>query len=414
MDCPRKVKALLKRERQEQLLEWYGRLGEEEQKRLLADIARVDFGVVRQAGEAAPARDEKITPYPSLTLAEIETRRDEYEKLGLEALAKGKLAAVVLAGGMGSRLGFEHAKGMYNLAQSGELSIFEILIRNMEDNARKAGRPIPFYVMTSDRNHEEIVRFFEEHEYFGYPADCVRFFRQEMAPSLGEDKRTVLLEAKDRVSFTPNGTGGWYGSLRKAGLLRDMKKRGVEWINVFSVDNVLQQIGDPVFLGAVLAAGTHCGAKVIAKADPGEKVGVICRRGGRPSVVEYSELSEEMRYEKNEAGEYVYHYGVTLNYLFDLRATARRARKSIPVHPAHKKIPYCGPEGGTLVSEKENGYKLETFIFDILEFFPDVTACEVVREKEFAPIKNAEGTDSPESARALLLGVRPEWKKYFV
>ncbi len=412
MICPLQTFRQLKKEGQLQLLEWYPTLSEAKQKELLDDIARLDFDMIRKAG-AAGAEEAKgvISPMPVMKQEEIASRRDDFEALGVRALSDGKLACVILAGGQGSRLGFEHAKGMYNLAYSGELYLFQILIENLRDNAAKAGRPIALYIMTSELNHEETVEFFKEKDFFGYPADMIRFFRQDMAPSLSPEGK-VLLEEKQRISFTPNGNGGWFSSLQRNGMLAEMKAAGIEWLNVFSVDNVLQQIADPVFLGAVLAEGAFCGAKVIAKASPEEKVGAICLKDGKPSVVEYSELSEEMRYAKNEAGDYLYYYGVTLNYLFHIEATEARAGASLSLHKAFKKIRSLDASGNSVMPDAPNAYKIETFIFDILECYPAVTAFEVIREDEFAPIKNAAGNDSPDSARALLAAKRPEWTSY--
>ena len=399
----------VRKEGQAQLLRWYPSLSPAEKKQLLADIDRLDFEMIRAAAKPFVPNEGEISPIAVTRLEEINEKREAYRELGIKALSEGKLAAVLLAGGQGTRLGFDHAKGCYNVALSGSLFLFQILIENLKDNVALCGRPVPLYIMTSDLNYDETVGFFREKAFFGYPEDCVHFFRQDMAPSLTADGK-VMLEEKYHISYTPNGNGGWFSSLKRAGLLEQMKAEGVEWLNVFSVDNVLQQIADPVFLGAVLADGSYCGAKVIAKATPEEKIGAICLRGGRTTVVEYSELSEEMRYAKDEAGNFLYHYGVTLNYLFHLQETEKRAGEALPLHKAFKKIRCLNEKGESVLPETPNGYKIETFIFDILECYPKVTVFEVSRKDEFAPIKNASGTDSPESARELLLPKRLEWK----
>lgn len=409
MVCYEQIRSFLEEKGQAHILRFWDELTEAQRENLFAEIRKIDFEPIAKAFDKPAETDDAISPMPAHSVEELAANKEVYEAKGLAALAEGKMAAVLLAGGMGSRLGFDHAKGCYNLSATGELYIFQVLVQNAMDNARKAGRFFPIYVMTSDLNHEETVAFFKEHANFGYPEDMVYFFRQDMAPFLDGDGK-ILMSAKDSICFAPNGNGGWFSSLKRNGMLADMKKQGIEWLNVFSVDNVLQQIGDPVFLGAVLAEGTMCGAKVIAKSTPEERIGVICFRGTRPSVVEYTELSDEMRYAKNEAGEYLYHYGVTLNYLFNIEATEARAQGSMPIHLAHKKIACLDEAGNLIVPEAPNGYKMETFIFDILEFYPAITACAVVREDEFAPVKNAEGSDSPDTARALLLPRRPEWK----
>ena len=218
-----------------------------------------------------------------------------------------------------------------------------------------------------------------------------------------DNYRKILLEDKGKISLTPNGNGGWFSSLQRNGMINEMKAMGIEWLNVFSVDNVLQDIGDPVFLGATLEQGHSAGAKVIAKVNPDEKVGAICLRNGRPSVVEYSELTDELRNAKDENGNYKYNFGVTLNYLFNIPVTEESAKGQMPIHRANKKIDCIDAQGNPVKPEEPNGYKLETFIFDILAFYEGVTVFEIVREDEFAPIKNATGVDSLESARELLV-----------
>ena len=314
------------------------------------------------------------------------------------------MAALVLAGGQGSRLGFNGPKGTLNVGVTRELYLFEILLSNMQANITAAGaeKGLHFCVMTSEQNHVPTVSFFEEHDYFGYPRELVHFFKQDQAPALSHEGK-ILLEAKDSLSLAPNGNGGWFTSMQRCGLLDLLKADGVEWINVVSVDNVLQNIADPVFLGAVMDLGCGAGAKVIAKVSPEERVGAICYRNGRPSVVEYSELTEDMRTAKDEKGNYLYHFGVTLNYLFHIRETEEAAKNQLPIHKADKKITCLSETGELVVPESPNAFKLEYFIFDILEAFDKVLSFECIREEEFAPIKNKEGSDSLETARALLV-----------
>lgn len=397
-----KLKERLQKENQEQILRFYDELSQQEQKALREQIEALDLEMIRRAFESRGIEaDGEIAPIRTLIKEEIAAQQDKFYQTGLAALQEGKLAAVLLAGGQGSRLGFEGPKGKFNVGITKELYLFEILIRNMEESVRQSGKLIPMYIMTSDLNHEETVAFFEEKNYFGYPADYIHFFKQDMAPSLDHEGR-IMLEEKGKISLTPNGNGGWFSSLQRCGLLEEIKAQGIEWLNVFSVDNVLQKIGDPVFLGATLCEGHAAGAKVIAKVSPDEKVGAICLRGGRPSVVEYSELTEEMRNAVDEEGQYLYHYGVTLNYLFRIAETEAGA-KELPMHLANKKISCIDENGYKIQPQEPNGYKLETFIFDILSCYDEITVFEVVREDEFAPIKNKCGDDSPETARALLV-----------
>lgn len=410
-----KIRQQLSEQGQEHLLRWAGELSEKEKESLLSDIEKLDFDMVREAqallrGEkqAKNGAREEISQAPVLKLPQLAQYREQYRQAGLEALRQGQVAAVLLAGGQGTRLGFDHPKGCLNVGITRELYLFQILLANLQDTVNLTGVYVHMYIMTSQLNHQETVDFFEKHSFFGYPKEYIHFFIQDMAPSLDPAGR-ILMETKSRISMTPNGNGGWFSSLERCGMLQEIKEKGIRWLNVFSVDNVLQRIADPVFIGAVLCRGSLAGAKVIAKANPDEKVGAICLRNGRPSVVEYSELTEEMRNARDEQGEYKYYYGVTLNYLFNIEAAQERAGRKLPVHLAHKKIACLDEAGQPVTPQEPNGYKLETFIFDILEAFDEVTAVEVLREEEFAPIKNKEGVDSLETARALLKRNRPEW-----
>jgi len=255
--------------------------------------------------------------------------------------------------------------------------------------------------MTSDKNHDTTVSFFEEHSYFGYPKEYVRFFQQEMAPAVDYNGK-VFLEEKGKISTSPNGNGGWFVSMDRSGILDIVHETGIEWLNVFAVDNVLQNIADPAFVGACEESGCMVGAKVVRKANPDEKVGVMCLEDGKPSIVEYYELTDEMRHQKDENGDYAYNFGVILNYLFRVSELERIMSHELPLHIVEKKIAYINADGNPVKPEEPNGYKFEQLVLDMIHDMETCLPYEVVREKEFAPIKNKEGVDSVESARALL------------
>jgi UDP-N-acetylglucosamine/UDP-N-acetylgalactosamine diphosphorylase len=222
-----------------------------------------------------------------------------------------------------------------------------------------------------------------------------------MAPAVDFDGK-IILETKDTPALSPNGNGGWFGSLQRAGLCEDLHKRGVEWLNIYAVDNVLQRIADPVFVGATIESGVNCGAKAIFKTEPREKVGVLCMDGNQPDIIEYYELTDEMANMRDENGDLVYSYGVIMNYLFRLSKLEEVADKKIPVHIVEKKIECLCEDGVTRKPEKENGKKFESLAVDLVKLMGSVLPYEVVREREFAPIKNKTGVDSVESARELL------------
>lgn len=389
----------LKKYGQEHVLKYYDELPDEQRNTLIEQIDRTDFTVIGQA--AVMGKRGTIAPIKAMTIPEIDMGRERFERIGMEAIKAGKLGAVLLAGGMGTRLGSDAPKGMYDIGISKPVYIFQRLIENLMKVVEKAGNYIQLFVMTSEKNHDATVGFFKEHDYFGYDKDYIAFFKQDMAPAADFDGK-VYMEAKDSIATSPNGNGGWFLSMKKSGLLELVEKRGIEWLNVFAVDNVLQSIADPVFAGAVLEGGYSVGSKVIRKVNPQEKVGVMCTEDGRPSIVEYIELTEDMLTQKDENGEYAYNFGVILNYLFKVDKLVNLLERKLPYHKSAKKIPYINETGELVKPEEPNGYKYEQFILDMIQMLDSCLPFEVVREKEFAPIKNKAGVDSVESARELL------------
>ena len=396
------AKKYLEENGQEQLLKFYDELDEAGKAKLLAQIESVDMsliGLLEHNDETAERG--KLEPLSAVTIKEIEKNRELYKEKGLKAIKAGEVGAVLLAGGQGTRLGYDGPKGTVNIGETRELYIFECLIKNLMKVTDEAGVTVPLYVMTSDKNNDETVKFFKEHKFFGYPESEVAFFIQDMAPSVDHNGK-LLLEEKDSLSLSPNGNGGWYASMAKTGVLEDVKKRGIKWLNIFAVDNVLQQIADPLFIGAVLDQDVVCGAKVVRKNDPDERVGVLCLEDGSPSIVEYYEMTEEMRTLRDAEGELAYAFGVILNYLFRVDELDRIVNEKLMTHVVEKKIPYINEAGEHIKPETPNGYKFEMLILDMIHLVKNCLPYEVVRNHEFAPIKNKTGIDSIESAKALL------------
>lgn len=397
------TKELLKKYDQEQLLKYYDELDDNSRELLLKQIEDIDFDLLKLLDNGSRESTKgKITPLDdAVSIDDIEKNREKYTNIGIEAIKEGKVAALLLAGGMGTRLGSDKPKGMYNIGETKDVYIFEMLIRNLMDVVNQTGVYVPLYIMTSEKNNDDTVKFFEEKNYFGYDKDYVDFFVQEMAPATSFDGK-IFLEDKDRVSTSPNGNGGWFISFVKSGLCEKAKSRGVEYINIFAVDNVCQRMADPCFVGAMLDGGYRSAAKVVSKANPEEKVGVLCLEDGKPSIVEYYELTEDMRYETRDNGELAYKYGVILNYLFNMEDLEKNLENNLTVHIVKKKIQHLDEEGNKVKPETENGYKFETLVLDMIHMMDNCLAYEVVREKEFAPIKNKTGVDSVDSAKALL------------
>lgn len=375
-------------------------LGKEVPKRLEKQLETMDWSCLDLIHEKEQERGT-FAPLGAMEIEEIEKNKEALKACGLKAIQDGKVGAILLAGGQGTRLGFDKAKGMYNIGITKELYIFEQLIENLKVVTEEAKAYVPLYIMTSEKNDEQTRAFFEEHAYFGYHPGYIQFFVQEMVPAVDFDGN-ILLEAKDSLAMSPNGNGGWFKSLLKAGLGEDLKNRGIAYLNVFAVDNVLQKIADPVFIGATIQSGCTSGAKVVRKVDPYERVGALCLENGKPSIVEYYELTSEMAEAKDENGTLLYGFGVILNYLFRLDRLFAIVDESLPMHVAKKKVPYIDENGTFIQPTEPNAYKFETLILDMIYMMEDCLSFEVVRNREFAPVKNATGVDSVESARELL------------
>lgn len=383
------------------VLKYYEDLSGYEKEALMEQIENTDFEVLSQCAHREELNPRGvITPIEVMQLKEIDEKREEYTKIGLDAIRAGKVGAVILAGGMGTRLGSDEPKGIYNIGLTKKVFIFQRLIENLMDVVNQAKVWIPLYVMTSDKNHETTTSFFKEKDYFGYNPDYVTFFMQDMAPA-SDFNGKVYMEEKYKMSTSPNGSGGWFLSMMKWGVADKAKAAGVEWLNVFAVDNVLQRIADPCFVGATIATGNAAGAKVVRKNAPDERVGAMCLEDGRPSIVEYYDMTEELMNAKDAQGELAYNFGVILNYLFQIKDLEEIEAKKLPLHIVEKQIPYLDEDGRPMKPESPNGYKFEQLVLDMIHELDSCLPYEVRREYEFAPIKNQTGIDSVESARKL-------------
>ena len=364
---------------------------EAENEALKAQLDAIDWSVLEQIERKETVNERGVfAPLEAVETEEIERRRDEFRELGIKAIREGKVGA-------------DRPKGTLNIGIHRELFLFQQLIRNLMDVTDEAGAYVPLYIMTSNINHDDTQAFFEEHSYFGYPKEYVKFFVQEMEPACDHQGR-VYMESRTRVAMSPNGNGGWFGSMVNAGLLSDIRSHGIEWINVFAVDNCLQRIADPLFIGATIAYGCESGAKVVRKAAPDEKVGVLCTEDGKPSIAEYYEMTQEMATARKANGDLLYGFGVILNYVFSEKRLEEIADAHMPIHVVEKKIPYMDESGSLVKPDAPNGYKFETLVLDMVHMMADCVPYEVDRKREFAPIKNLHGVDSLDSARELMQG----------
>jgi len=393
----------LKKYNQTHLLKFANELNEKEKQELFNQIESLDFSYLDELNNHQTKQEHaEITPIKALTIDKIRERKEEFKAIGMKALKNYEVGALILAGGMGTRLGSDNPKGMYDIGKSKNVFIFQRLIENLMDVVKLTGTYVPLFIMTNEKNDEITRKFLEEKNYFGYNKDFIRFFVQDMAPCVDLDGK-ILLESKNRIATSPNGNGGWYSSLlnnkQAYQMLEDLN---IKWINVFNVDNVLQKMADPVFIGATIGGGYEMGSKVIRKADPYEKVGVMCNKNGHPSVVEYIDLPEHMALLTNENGERVYDFGAFMNYLFSVEMLNRTKNEKLPIHIVTKKVEHIDENGNLIKPETPNAHKFEMLCVDLVEHSRSCLVYESIREKEFAPIKNKTGVDSVETAQALL------------
>lgn len=400
---------------QEHLLRFFHELDGSAQERLLRQVLAIDYPLLsrlhRELVQSPPTAESlgRLEPlaaesFESLPLPE----RAALTTAGMRALREGKVAAFLVAGGQGTRLGHAGPKGTFSIGLPSGKSLFQLQAERLLALSRRAGKAIPWYIMTSPENHAETVAFFSERGFFGFPERDLLFFPQGELPVVDAEGR-ILLADKGRVSLGPNGNGGCFLALKQSGALDDMKKRGVEWVFIYSVDNALVKVADPRFVGYALQSGFPAASKAVVKAGPDEKVGVLCRRNGRPSVIEYSDLPASLRESRLPDGSLEFRAGNIAIHLFSRAFLAANAEEGLPYHVAHKKIPFVDESGKTVTPATPNAFKFELFMFDLFPRAEGMAALLVEREEEFAPVKNADGVDSPESARTLLRAQHRKW-----
>ena len=402
----KQIEQTLEKYGQEQLLDEYNRLTDEKQKQdFLDSLLTIDFNQVKTLYEKSkeePAfANSKIEPIDYVDKSKLSDEEyEELKEIGTKEIKEGKLAVVTMAGGQGTRLGHTGPKGTFDLGLDTHKSIFEILTDILIKARADYGVDIPWYIMTSEENNQQTEQFFEEHNYFGYPKGCITFFKQGKLPMISTDGK-VLVDENHKIKEAADGHGGIFHSMLKDGVVYDMKARGIEWVFIGGVDNVLVKPVDPILLGMAVKKHVVAAGKSIVKANPQERVGVFCKRDGRPSVIEYTEITPEMAEETDENGELKYGESHILCNLFSLKAIEKVSQMELPYHIAFKKAKYIDKDGNLVVPEKPNAYKFEAFLFDAFESLENFAVLRVKREEEFAPVKNAEGVDSPETARKL-------------
>ena len=339
--------------------------------------------------------------------------KKSYE-IGLRSIARGEVAALVLAGGQGTRLGFDGPKGMYNIELPSGRTLFQMIMERLKKLSQLAsGGTIPFYIMTSPLNHTETKNYLANHNYYGLDEKNVTLFSQGMLPCLTEGGK-IILESAGKVAMAPDGNGGIYPSLLASGALDDMSKRGIRYLHVFSIDNAMVRPADPVFIGYCIQQEADCGNKVVWKAHAHEKVGVVASKDGKPCIVEYSEITSEMAERTDSDGRLVFGAGNICNhfYTLDFIQTQILPNMGNMYHIARKKIKYYDDERKeSITPTSNNGSKLETFIFDVFPLSKKMAVLDVERSEEFSPVKNAPGapSDSPDTARTMISDLAKKW-----
>mmetsp|Transcript_6115 Transcript_6115/g.7910 ORF Transcript_6115/g.7910 Transcript_6115/m.7910 type:complete len:480 (+) Transcript_6115:27-1466(+) len=388
----------------------------------LGDLLRLaqaggDSGAEDGSNSIEPFIGENVGSFTDVILNE------KCNEKGLEAIGRGEVAALVLAGGQGTRLGFDGPKGMYDIGLPSHKSLFQLMAERISKLKKLAASKVgiqakdcslPFYIMTSPINHDATKQYFLDTNFFGLGEENVFLFQQGMLPCLTKEGK-IIMETASTVSMAPDGNGGIYPSLLGSGALDDMEKsRGIKYLHVFSIDNALVKPADPGFLGFCIDKGADCGNKSTWKSHAHEKVGVVALRGGKPCVVEYSEITQEMAERTDAQGRLAFGAGNICNHFYTIEFLRKKVLPNMGnmYHIAQKKIPYYdATKQATVKPDSNNGIKLETFIFDVFSLSESFAVWEVERSQEFAPVKNAQGSssDSPDTARTLISCLCKSW-----
>jgi UDP-N-acetylglucosamine/UDP-N-acetylgalactosamine diphosphorylase len=400
---------------QAQLLEHCARLDEPARQRLLEQAAAIDLEqlqtLFRQRDKVykAPTADHIRPPL----VIDADQRAADSRALGDQLIAEGAVAALVVAGGQGSRLGFEHPKGMYAIGPVSQRSLFQIHAEKILALERRFGAAIQFLVMTSPATHDETRQFFQSQNFFGLSDANVHFFCQGVMPAVDWETGALLLEAPGRLFLSPDGHGGMLTALASSGLLAKLRAKGIKYLFYFQVDNPLVKVADPTFLGLHAGHAAEVSSKIVPKEGPRDKLGNVVLIDGRCSIIEYSDLPEDLGERRGPDGKLWIGAGSPAIHIFDLEFLERMSRQGvrIPFHIARKKVPYLDASGHVVQPETENALKFERFIFDLLPLAERWTVVATSRHEEFMPLKNGTGPDSPATVRQALSNLYWDWLK---
>lgn len=409
---PPELLATLRAHGQEHVLAGWDGLDAGRRDSFVAELQSLDFPALAalyarrdEPHASLPPRD-RVQPMPT------EEPSADARAVGEDALRRGELAALVVAGGQGSRLGFDKPKGMLSVGPVSGATLFRIHAEKVLALSHRYGKPVPFLVMTSPATHADTLEYFREQRNFGLHGWQIEFFQQGTMPALDLESGKLLLEAPGKLFLSPNGHGGAITALADSGVLAKLKAAGIKHVHYFQVDNPLTAVGDPAFLGRHVEAAADVSSKVIFKEHPAEKVGVLALVDEKCGIIEYSDLPPAMADERAADGSLAFKAGNPAIHLFSLafleRLTTGRLR--LPFHLARKAVPHWDPVTGQAVTPAgANALKFERFVFDALPLADRWLAVRAAREDEFAPLKNATGADSLETCQALMLGRTRRW-----
>ena len=406
MDKTQDIIDMLKSYNQNHIIDLLNKLNGEKKQELIEQINKIDFHQIMELYENTKKEIEiKENKIEAITYFDKEksdkNQKEKWDEIGESVIRNGEYAVITMAGGQGTRLGHTGPKGTFKLDVYGKGKyLFEILSENLKEANQKYNTVIPWYIMTSKENNKQTVEFLEKNNYFGYPKNSITIFIQNEMPLV--DTEGKLLISKDfKIKEASDGNGGTYSSLRASGCLADMKEKGIKWIFVGGVDNVLLKMADVTFIGMAKDLGYEIASKSVVKANPHERVGAFCKINGRPKIIEYAELPEKMAEEVDINGELKYGESNIMCHLYTIDAFEKISKETLIYHSAFKKNSYLDENWKEVIPESPNSYKFESFIFDAFELFDDMGLLRVKREDEFAPVKNKDGADSPKTAKEL-------------
>lgn len=401
-----KAKKILSKYNQNHLIAFWDELSDSRKKSLVNQILNTDFQKIHDlyinSKQDESTSNDIITPLPYFVKNNFTDEEIKYyENIGINAIKNNEFAVVTLAGGQGTRLGHNGPKGTFELDLAPKKkSLFEILNDNLKQIQEDYNITIPWYIMTSSSNHNATIKFFEENNYFGYSKEYMYFFDQDNLP-ITDTQGNLILEDIYKIKEASNGNGNVYEAMDKHKIIEDMKKRNIKWIFIGGIDNILLKIVDPLFLGLCINKNMQIASKSVFKKNALAKEYVFCKRNGKPSLLDYNDITEEMSLAKDENGNYLYRETNMLSHLFSIKALEKCTTLNLPYHRAFKQNTFINEEGMKQIPDKPNSFKFEKFIFDAFEYFDNMLLLRVNEDEEFAPIKNREGKNTPEAATKL-------------